>query len=1113
MALQFILGASGTGKTKYLYEQVIRSAKEREKDTFYFIVPEQFTLQTQKELVEYHPDGGIFNIDVLSMARLAHKVFAELAKEQRKILKDTGKSMVVKKALNECRAELELFGSNAGQAGFTEEMKSLFSELLQYGVNAEKLEKLKEEQRENELLYKKLQDVTMVYRKFEELMGERYMTSEGLYDALADCIEESSVLKNCEIVLEGFTGFTPSQDALLKKFMTGAKKVSVSLTWEEENGEMFSMSRKTIQKLKNLAQEVQCEVLPDIRMGSRDLRHSEKSDLEFLRSRLFRYPVRKKEGTAGEEITLFAGQDAGAECRFAVTKIQELLQEKEYRYRDIAVIVSDMEQYGEKMAQELSRASIPCFLDYKKTMSENTFAEYLKALLQLTQTGLTTEGILSYVKNSLSGFEKEQVCDLENYCFALGIKGYQFEREWKKTYRTRTEIPLEALNRMRERILKELCPLLEVFRKKDRTVAEWTETLFYFLQEHKIEQKLGELEEKFREAGDWLRVREYAQVYSVVLDLFDQLVELLGEQVMTPGEYRELVETGLREAKVGLIPAGAEQILIGDMERTRLREIKALFFLGVNEGKVPSAGEDQGILSEKDREILSSETLELTPDAITRRNQEQFYLYLNLTKPSERLYLTYACLNEEGKTVRTSYLIGKIRALFRDLSVQTSYTTKAESLVQNDIGKTAFLNGLRAFAQEEAEEEFAELYRFYERRMDKEKMKALIAAAIYEPKEEKLEEETAHRLYGELVSGSVTRMELYSRCAFAHFLEHGLKLEERMEYEVSAPDIGNLYHDGLRRFGEVLLAQGKKWQQISVEERNELAERCAKEAVEAYSSDVFLSSARNHYLTEQMLRVLKKTVNVMAVQLAESDFSPVALEQEFLHTDRSLKLRGIIDRVDVSEENGREYIKIVDYKSGNRDFSLEELYYGLSMQLAVYMAAVLREKSEAAVPAGMFYYHLDDPFVDKTGDVDEKVLRKLCVKGLVNKDMEVIRRLDHEFKTEAGGLAESVKSYRIPVETGKNGELKKSSKVVEREQFDKITDFVYEKLQEETKEILSGAAAIAPYKLRKKTGCDYCAYASVCGFDKKNGDRYRVLEPLSEEEVFLALCRSTGNGE
>lgn len=1113
MALQFILGASGTGKTKYLYDTVTKLAAEHKETTYYFIVPEQFTLQTQKELVQCNPAGGIFNIDVLSLARLAHKVFEELGREQRKILKDIGKSMVVKRALMECRSELVLFAANAGQNGFVEEVKSLLSELLQYGVEEEMLCALLKDHKDEELLVKKLQDILLIYRKFKELLGEKYMTAEGVYDALAGCIEESSVLKNCEIVLEGFTGFTPSQYALLKKLMTGAKTVYVSLTLEDETvhgkgrgEELFAMSIKTMNKLISLAEEVHCEVLAPIVAGNKDFRHAEGSALRFLQENLFRYPVKKQEKPVEKELLVYTGLDANAECRFAVTKIQELLQKENYRYRDIAVIVSDIEQYGERLAQELVRAGIPCFLDYKKNMSENTFAEYLKALLHIAEAGLTTEGILSYVKNGLSGWDKEQVWNLENYCLALGIKGYQFEKEWKRTYRTRTEVSLEELNAMREKLLLELKPFAESFREKNRTVADRTKTLFFFLKEREVEWRLKEKEEEFREQGDWLRVREYAQVYRVALDLFDQLVELLGEEILTPGEYRELVETGLREAKVGLIPAGSEQIVIGDMERTRLKEIRALFFLGVNEGKVPAVSGNKGILSDKDREALGNETLELSPDPVTKMNQGQFYLYMNLTKPSEKLYLTYAGLNEEGKAIRTSYLIGKIKAMFPELCIRTSYADKAEEIVQNDSGRRAFLAGLRAFAQDEAEETFAELYRWYEEQLQEEELKRLLDAAIRGPKAERIEETTARELYGEIITGSVTRMEQYARCAFSHFLKYGMGLEERTEYALSAPDVGNLYHDGLKRFGEMLLAEGKTWQELSDAERESMAEHCAKEAVEAYASDVFLSSARNRYLTKQMLRVLKKTLQVMSIQLAGSDFTPAAFEQAFSHTDRNLRLYGIIDRVDISKQEQTEYVKIVDYKSGDKDFSLEELYYGLSMQLAVYMAAVLRGKPDTAEPAGMFYYHLDDPIVDKSAHTEEDVLRKLRVKGLVNDNREIIRRLDKEFQTAAGGLKESVKSFRIPVETDKAGELKKSSKVADKKQFLAVTDFVYQKLHEETKEILSGATEIAPYKLKKKTGCDYCPYASVCGFDKKSGGKYRVLAPLSDAEVFAKLC-------
>lgn len=1113
MALQFILGASGTGKTTYLYDLVTGRAAEHPDMAYYFIVPEQFTLATQKALVQHNPAGGIFNIDVLSLARLAHKVFEEQGGAPCRMLKDIGKSMVVKRVLSECREELSLFGANAGQSGFVEETKSLISELFQYGIGEAELQEMMEDNRDNGLLYKKLSDVLVLVRKFKDILGKDYMTSEGIYDALAECIEKSRFLKNCEIVLEGFTGFTPSQYELLRKLFRLAKTVYISVTVTKEAAfgpkkeqDLFAMSRNTVDRLTKLAEEVHCEVLPPVVAGEKDYRHKEGSALHHLWGNLFRYPVKRLEGPVNEELTIFAGADAKAECRYAVTKILQLIQQKGYRYRDIAVVVSDINCYGELMEQELNASGIPCFLDYKKNMSENTFAEYLKSVLKLAEAGLHTEGVLSYVKNSLSGWDKEEVFSLENYCLALGMKGYQFEKEWKRTYRTHTEVSLEVLNASRKRLVAELTPLLEAFRKENATVEEFTRALFYFLKEHGLEKRLQKREEDFLTKGDRLRAREYAQVYRVVLDLFDQLVELLGEEKITPKEYRELVETGLREAKVGLIPAGSEQVVIGDMERSRLKEIKALFFLGVNDGKVPAVSANQGIFSDKDRQELSEDKFELAPDPVTRMSNGQFYLYMNLTKPAEKLYLTYAAVGEDGKTVRTSYLVGKIKALFPELTIRTEYDSEAEQLVQNDKGRRAFLTSLRQFAAGEAEASFEELYHFYANTLVQEELDTLIRQAVMAAEKEQLTPELAKELYGNTIVGSVTRMEQYARCAFAHFLKYGLCLEERQEYRLQAPDIGNLYHDGLKRFGNELLAQGKKWQDISIEERNALAERVAKEAVEAYATDIFVSSAKNQYMTKQMERVLKKTLEILTTQLAGSDFSPEAFEKSFFHTDRNLSLHGVIDRVDSCETGNGKLIKIVDYKSGSKDFSLEELYYGLSMQLAVYMTAVLRDKEyKDATPAAMFFYHVDDPIVDKSDHAEKDVLKKQRVKGLVNDKMEIVRKLDHAFVDAAGGLAASVKSVKIPVETDKEGRYSKRSKVADSAMFTAISDYVYEKLKAESEEILAGAAEIAPYKCKKKTGCDYCSYKAVCGFDKKNGGTYRVLTPLSDEEVLAKL--------
>ena len=1118
MALQFVLGASGTGKTTYLYETVTRLAAGHPDTTYYFIVPEQFTLATQKALVQCNPAGGIFNIDVLSLARLAHKVFEELGREQRKVLKDIGKSMLVKRVLSECRDELLLFSSNAGQNGFVEEAKSLLSELFQYGIGEAELQEMMEYHKDDEQLVKKLSDVLLLVRKFKELLGTDYMTSEGIYDALAECIEDSRRLKNCVIVLEDFTGFTPSQYGLLKKLFRLAKTVYVSVTITKDAAgapkstqDLFSMSRETMNRLTRLADEARCEVLPPVLAGEQDFRHKEGSALHHLWGNLFRYPVRvfddsSKKNSAEKAITLFAGSDARAECRYAVTKMLQLIQQEGYRYKDIAVIVSDINRYGELMLQELETAGIPGFLDYKKNMAENSFAEYLKAVLHLAEAGMHTEGVISYVKNALAGWEKEEVFDLENYCLAFGIKGYQFEKEWKRTNRTYTEASLEKINASRVRVLSEIKPLLSAFEDSNATVEDYTRALFYFLKEHGLEQRLKEREEEFTAKGDRLRAREYAQVYRVVLELFDQLVELLGKEKITPKEYRELVETGLREAKVGLIPTGSEQVVIGDMERTRLKEIKALFFLGVNDGKVPAVSGNQGILSDRDRKELSGENFELAPDPVTRMNHGQFYLYMNLTKPSEKLVLTYAAVGEDGKAIRTSYLIGKIKALFPTLTIRTDYDCAAEALIQNDRGHQAFLASLREFAAGEAEESFGELYRFHAGILPKEELDRIIRQAVMLAEQEQLTPETAKNLYGNQIVGSVTRMEQYARCAFSHFLKYGLCLEERQEYRLQAPDIGNLYHDGLKRFGNELLAMGKRWQEISDREREILAERVAKEAVENYATDIFASSAKNRYLTKQMERVLKKTLDILTKQLSGSEFSPAAFEQSFFHTDRNLSLHGVIDRVDVCETENGKLVKIVDYKSGNKDFSMEELYYGLSMQLAVYMTAVLREKeNKDASPAAMFFYHVDDPIVEKSGNPEEAVLKKQRVKGLINSKADVVRKLDNSFADAAGGLAASVKSVKIPAETDKEGKLSKRSKVAEEAMFTAISDYVYDKLKSETEEILSGTAEIAPYKCKKKTGCDYCSYADVCGFDKKSGSTYRMLQPLSDDEVFARL--------
>lgn len=1123
MAVQFVLGAAGTGKTEYLYREVIRQAAEHRDRSYYFIVPEQFTLQTQRDLVERNPVGGILNIDVTSLARLAHQVFAELGGEKRTVLKDIGKSMVVRRILTECREELTVFASNARQSGFVEEVKSLISEFLQYGVCEEQLSDMaRSMEQEAPLLSKKLSDLTLLLQAFRKFLGTHYLTPEGIYDVLAECVWQSRAFRDCVIVLDGFTGFTPSQYALLKELMRHSRQLYVSLTVElsaaqlsgsepMEEHELFHMTWKSLQKLSCLAKEAGVPVEAPILCDWED--PAENPVLRGLRQSLFRYRVGQKQAeekkTGQSPVTLFLAESMEAECRYAVTQAVHLIQEEGYRYREIAVITSDIELYGERLVREFEKAGIPCFLDYKKNMSGNLCADYVRAVLQLAEQGPVTEQIIAYVKCGLSGWGQEDVWELENYCLATGVRGTQFRREWTRTYRTRRKIDLTHLNELRKRILSELEPLWSLFGRQGATVRDWTTGLFFFLKERGIQQRLKEQEEAFSAQGELLLAREYAQVYRVLLELFDQLVELLSEEQLTAREYRELVETGLHEAKVGLVPVGAEQVVIGDVERTRLKDIRALFFLGVNDGKIPSAGNARGILCEKDRSRLAEAQMELTPSGMERMSKEQFYLYNCMAKPKQRLYVTCSAVSEEGKAIRPSYLMGKLLAAVPGSVLETEYTDRAEALAEHDLGRQAFLREFRSFAKGKASTEFAELYRFWKSREKAEAMQALLRAALMLPEEENLTEKTARALYGETLFGSVTRLEQYAGCAFSHFLNYGMRLEPRAEYRLAAPEIGSVYHDALRRYGESLLERNQTWKELTQEERRTLTADCAAQAVAAAANDIFLSSARNRYLVGQIEQTLEKTVEVLTRQLEMSRFSPAALEQKFEHRDRNLNLYGIIDRYDLCTEGETTYLKIMDYKSGTKDFDLTQLYYGLTTQLAVYLAAALRKLRETpgqkVVPAAMFYYHIADPFVNKTDDPEREQLKRLRVKGLVNEDTAVICALDGEFRDAAGGLRASVRSLRIPVETNKDGVLTKRSCTASAARIEQLTDFVYRKLKEEGDAILSGDAAIAPYQLGKHTGCDFCEYAAVCGFDQRNGSRYRRLASLSEEELWQKL--------
>lgn len=1117
MSLQFIFGPSGSGKSYELYQSVIKESMEHPKQKFLVLVPEQFTMQTQKDLVAMHPRHGIMNIDVLSFGRLAYRVFEETGGGNLPVLDDEGKNLVLRKIAGDYEDQLSVLRGNMKKLGYISEVKSVISEFTQYDIGEEEIEQVMEAAGENSRLYFKLQDLKILYRGFREYLESRYITKEELLDVLSREVERSEMLKNSTVVLDGFTGFTPVQNRLLLELLKHCRKLCVTVTMDEREDpftyrhpyQLFALSKHMVTGLTELARQAKAEILTPVYLYGQPIRRFlDNPSLAFLERNLFRY--RKNAGEAenicpGEDqaVGIHVARNPRAEAMAVAGQIRSLVRKEGYRYREIGVIVSDMSAYGDYLKQAFEVYEIPVFMDQKKSILLNPFVEYIRSLLSMAEQNFTAESVFRFLRTNLSGFTMEETDALENYVIGLGIKGYKrWQERWIRRLKDTTEEDLEVFNHCRVRLVEKVDGLLYVLKQRKKTVRDITMALYEFLVQEELQKKLKVQEEVFQERGEQALAREYAQIYRIVIELFDKFVELLGEEPVSLKEYEKLLDAGLEEAKVGVIPPSPDQVVAGDMERTRLKDIKALFFVGANDVYLPGNLLRTGLLSERDRDRFSREKLSLSPGGKEKAYEQKFYLYMNLTKPSKRLEIFYSRVSSDGKSLRPSYLIQEIRRLYPDLVLQDEEAKGfGEREWTEGLGLEAWIHGLGSLGRG-VDSAWMELHR--KSRVDpiwKEKTDRLLDAGFYRRPSDPLTEETARRLYGEKFEDSITRIERFSSCAFAHFLTYGLRLKERQEYDFQAVDLGNICHGALERFSEKLEKEEKDWTTLSEDERKAYIDESVEEAVTDYGNSVLYSSARNEYMIVRIKRMLERTVWALTRQLKAGDFRPSAYEMRFRG--------GKIDRIDTCVDGDKVYVKVVDYKTGKKAFDVTALYHGLQLQLMVYLDAAVgleekRHPGQEVIPAGVFYYRIEDPLVDKRQktedsgeEIQEDILKELKPDGVINCKDEVLAHLDRRMEGE---------SLVVPVKYNKNGSLSKTSKAVSEEEFAVMMQHAVGKVQSVHKQILKGEVKPRPYRNGQETGCDYCGYRNICGFDTRlNGYEYRKIRKMSLEEAIAAM--------
>lgn len=1142
MSLRFYFGPSGSGKSHRIYEEIMQRAAQEPGRNFLIIVPDQFTMQTQKDLVMRSDRGGILNIDVLSFGRLSHRILEEVGTKEMPVLDDTGKSLVLQKIAADLKEQLPAMGSLLHKQGYIHEVKSAISEFMQYGISTQDMDKLIASAEKRGALAMKLRDLKTLYRGFQDYIRDHFITTEETLDVLRRSLVKSKILPDSVVVFDGFTGFTPIQNRLIQELMRVCEETIVTVTIGEEedpyqmDGEqkLFHLSKKTVADLVKLAAEAEVTRGEDVFVKGGPNRFTEASALCYLEQNLFRYqyePYTEKQC----EIRMFEALSPREEVHQTALYIRKLIREEGLTYRDIAVVIGDLEGYASYVETEFGQLEIPCFLDRTRGIVLNPMIEYIKSALQLYIRDFSYDTVFHFLRSGMADISREEIDELENYVIRTGARGYRtysrlFTRKTEEMQQgsgqedtERAEETMERLNRIRQ----QFTDTVEILHMAPRAKAgEYVDHLYDFLEQNQVQQKLLNYQQRFEQEGDLAKAREYAQIYRLVMDLLDQIYELLGEEEISLQEFADILEAGFGEITVGTIPQNVDRIVVGDMERTRLKQVKVLFFLGVNDGNIPKNASKGGIISDMDREFLIESGTEMAPSPRQQMYIQRLYLYLNMTKPSQRLYLSYAKVNSDGKGIRPSYLIDTVRKLFPQLAVEYPQNrSRLEQIEGRQEGARYLAEELREYAdgtlREEERQDFYLMYRAYE--ADPEGRDRLTAAAFRRYKESGLSRIVARALYGRQLENSVSRLETYAACACRHFLQYGLSLQEREEFGFEVSDMGNVYHAVLENFAGKLAESGRTWWDFD----ENFATQAIKEAVEGYAATygetVLYSSARNEYAITRMSRILTRTVLTLQQHLKQGSFQPDDYELSFrfaedldsIHVDLSeeekMHLQGRIDRIDVSEDAEHVYVKVIDYKSGNKKFDLAALYYGLQLQLVVYMNAAMELESrkhpdKEIVPAALLYYHIDDPTIETPVEltqeqINEEILTKLRMNGVVNSDPAVVERLDRFLQD---------KSKVIPVEKKKDGSFSARSGILSREELHVVSAYVDTKIRQIGREILDGKIAANPYEKGNEEACTYCAYKKVCGFDGSiPGYEKRQLEDLDKQTLMQRMQETT----
>ena len=1095
--LKLIVSRAGYGKTTYIQQRIKELVNDNKEAVL--IIPEQISFESERDILKTVGANKLQKVSVMSFTRLCSLFFDYFGGREKPYIDAVGKTALMEQTLKNLMPSLTLFKKSATSSQFCEMMIELDSNCKKNSVDTEMLQLASE--KSGGILKQKLFESSLILSQYQNELNKDYFDPLDDLSFVTNKVSSSDFFTGKTVFIDSFTGFTLQQLELIKKIIKLADDTYISFDcipgYIKNDYSLFSNVSKIVRELKDYAAQIGVKVGKDEEFLEN--KRAENDELRFLEANIF---VNEQNEILDEPENIFLTKTKNIyeEAEYVAKTILSLVRNENLRFREISVISRDANEYNGIIDEVFEKYNIPLFVDNRETVENFSLFKLVSYSLSAVNNSFDFDSVMSVLQTGILGVLDEEASLFEMYCIAWRISGKAFLEKFDlpvdsflsgdKDYKDNAK---KTIERVRQKVIT---PLQEFQKYAGKNAKSICHAIFNLITSYDCGKNLKKKAE-FLEQKGYIRLAENtARSYDILIHILDQLYLSLSEREVDLKRFYEIFTSITKTLDIGSLPQGLDAVAVGSAERMRPKSPKVTFIIGANEGVFPSAKSGSGLFSDDELKTLKTDGINLPFYDIDTAVDEQYLAYLALCSPSEKLYVSYVTSSLSGEGAESSVIVDEIKKLFK--GIQEKEFDNSEIVCINDA--------LKLYAKSKGNQK--EIEKYFSEHFDErfERIKNSI-----EEGEKSLTKETATSLYGKDIYASASKIETYNKCHFSYFCKYGLKLSTLKEIKVDKLQKGNIIHFVFQKMIE----------KYSVEEFFKLKKEELEAQVDIFFEECLKDIVANKeqspiekYDYKKTKELLVELLGYVYKDLEQSYFTPVATELKIddenadinalkvNYGEGNVVLTGKVDRVDVAENEGKKYLRIIDYKSSPKDLNLSEIFAGQKLQMPLYMKAIIengKQKFGECLPAGMFYFPANEAEVDsgKAKNEEEKAI-----------ELQKKHKLCGMFLDESGAyvsIEPEGKGIYSPVKIN-SGELKSTS-IYSQKQFDILSKYIEHLLVKNANEILNGDITVNP----KKEACTFCDYYDICKFKGELAD----IEKLESTEAFQKMLEAveTKGGE